>query len=125
MLMRIRGRHWLLFINKELIMPLLTEKENKQILEFIRNVEFKDDRKKVPYWMLRYVCALISLFFFIITPILFLSGRGFLCAIPLLLAVCWLFAGIIFHVQWLRYMEIAALKAALYPVAQNEKLTET
>jgi hypothetical protein len=42
-----------------------------------------------------------------------------------LLAVCWLFAGIIFHVQWLRYMEIAALKAALYPVGQNEKITET
>ncbi|MFA6101875.1 MAG: hypothetical protein WCV67_08060 [Victivallaceae bacterium] len=96
-------------------MPLLTEKENRQILEFIRNAEFKDDRKKVPYWTLRYVCALISLFFFIVTPVLFLNGRGFLCAIPLLLGMCWLLVGIVLHVQWLRYKEIAALKSALYP----------
>ena len=96
-------------------MPLLSEKENKQILELIRNMEFKDDRSKVPAWALRYVCGLISLFFFIITPVLFLHGRGFLCAIPLLLGVCWLLAGIIFHVQWVRYTEIAACKSALPP----------
>lgn len=105
-------------------MPLLSERENKQILEFIRNAEFKDDRRKVPYWALRYVCALISLFFFIVTPVLFLKGRGFLCAIPLLLAVCWLLVGIIFHVQWLRYMEIAACQSALVPADENEKATE-
>ena len=99
-------------------MPLLTERENKQILEFIRNAEFKDDRKKVPYWTLRYVCVLIRLFFFVVTLILFFNGRGFLCAIPLLLAACWLLVGIIFHVQWLRYMEIAAFKAALFPVSE-------
>jgi len=102
-------------------MPLLSERENKQIIEFIRNAEFKDDRKQVPSWALRYVCALISLFFFIITPVLYLHGRGFLCAIPLLLAVCWLLVGIIFHVQWLRYMEIAACKSVLPPVTEDEK----
>ena len=102
-------------------MPLLTERENKQIIESVRNAEFKDDRKKVPYWTLRYVFALISLFFFIVTPILFFKGRGFLCAIPLLLAVCWLLVAIISHVQWLRYIEIAACKSALSPVTENEK----
>ena len=100
-------------------MPLLTERENKQIIEFIRNAEFKDDRKKVPYWTLRYVCALLSLAFFLITLILFFNGRGFLCAIPLLLALCWLLVGLVFHVQWLRYMEIAAFKAALPPVSES------
>ena len=99
-------------------MPLLTERENKMILEFIKTAELKDDRKKVPSWTLRYACALISLFFFIVTLILFINGRGFLCAIPLLLAVCWLLVGIILHVQWLRYMEIAAFKSALYPAGE-------
>lgn len=102
-------------------MPLLSERENKQIIQSIRNAEFKDDRKQVPAWGLRYVCASISLFFFIITPVLYLCGRGFLCAIPLLLAVCWLLVGIIFHVQWLRYMEISACKSVLPPGAEDEK----
>lgn len=106
---------------KELIMSLLSEKENKQIIEFIRNAEFKNDRKQVLPWTLRYVCALISLFFFITTPVLYLQGRGFLCAIPLLLAICWLLVGIIFHVQWLRYMEIAACKSALSPASEDKK----
>lgn len=106
-------------------MSLLSENENRQILEFIRNTEFKDDRKQVPSWSLRYVCALISLFFFVITPVLFLNGRGFLCAIPLLLAVCWLLVGIIFHIQWLRYMEIAACKSALSLAGENEKELKT
>jgi hypothetical protein len=98
-------------------MPLLTERESKQIIEFIRNAEFKDDRKKVSCWTLRYVCALIGLFFFVVTPVLFLNGRGFFCAIPLLLAVCWMLVGLIFHVQWLRYREIAVFKSALSSVA--------
>jgi hypothetical protein len=106
-------------------MSLLSENENRQILELIRNTEFKDDRKQVPSWSLRYVCALISLFFFVITPVLFLNGRGFLCAIPLLLAVCWLLVGIIFHIQWLRYMEIAACKSALSLAGENEKELKT
>lgn len=102
------------------MMPLLTERGSKQIIDSIRNAEFKDKCTKVPYWSLRYVCALISLFFFIITPVLYFNGRGLLCAIPLLLAICWLLVGIVFHVLWLRYMEIAAVKVALSLVPEKD-----
>ena len=102
-------------------MPLLTEQENRAILKSIRNMEFKDDRKKVSYWLLRYVCALISVFFMAMTLIAYLKFGGMLFAVPLLLAMCWLLVGIIFHVQWLRYMEITACKAALPPCAEDNE----
>jgi fatty acid desaturase len=109
------------FSKKGLFMPLLTEQENRDIINSIRNMEFKDDRKKVSYWLLRYVCALISVFFMAMTLIAYLKFGGMFFAVPLLLAMCWLLVGIIFHVQWLRYMEITACKAALPPCAEDNE----
>lgn len=113
-------RQVLILVKKDFVMPLLTEQENREIIKSIRNMEFKDDRKKVSYWLLRYVCALISVFFMAMTLIAYLKFGGMFFAVPLLLAMCWLLVGIIFHVQWLRYMEITACKAALLSYTEDK-----
>jgi fatty acid desaturase len=109
----------LILVKKDFAMPLLTEQENRDILKSIRSMEFKDDRKKVSYWLLRYVCALVSVFFLGMAFVAYFRFGGMLFAVPLLLAGCWLLVGIIFHVQWLRYMEIAACRSALPPEADD------
>ena len=106
-------------------MPLLTEQEKRRIIELVRNAKIEEDRRKIPCRILRYVCVLLSIFFVVLTVVAYFRVGGVMCAIPLSLAVCWLFAGIVFHIQWLRYMELAAFKSMLPPAGENEQDTKT
>ncbi len=93
-------------------MALLKENEIKAIIRQARELDVKESRRQVPYWLMRGLCVGIGGIFTLLALLLLLSTNP-AWILFFLIGFSWLSGGIIFHLCWLRYAEGAVLKDIL------------
>lgn len=90
-------------------MALLSDKEIKAVIRQTANLELRESRRQVSYWLMRGLCVIVGAAFWLLCLLLFL-GNNPVWIIFLLLGSCWMEAAVIFHLVWRRYAEASIWK---------------
>ncbi len=90
-------------------MALLRDEEVKAIIRQASEIEFKESRRQVSYFLMRGLCVFVGAAFWVLSLLLIL-GSNPVWIVFALLGACWMEAAVIFHLSWRRYAEASVLK---------------